>query len=204
MAAVAGRHPDARWQPRSAPGPPHRSVRPPLSAPPPRPPKARPAHPPPLSRSAARTLLYYYYELNPTSFGWFSNYLKENKIPRDGNWDDVSGETFLRTLLSMPMEEVSWGKSQGFDSMYDCTGGLLVNPRDVAQRVMEIRTQIAKEWIEELKGVSEENALLMRESVLSSFSALTVAETGDGGDGARHPEMRPEPEVDDSAAGIDD
>lgn len=96
--------------------------------------------------------------------------------------------------------------------MYDCTGGLLVNPRDVAQRIMEIRTQIAKEWIEELKGVSEENALLMRESVLSSFTLenlpTTASEDGGvgGGDGvALHPEMRmADPEVDDSASGFDD
>jgi hypothetical protein len=108
--------------------------------------------------------------------------------------------------MSMPMEEASWGRSQGLDSMYDCTGGLLINPRDIAQRIMEIRTQIAKEWIEELKQVSEENALLMRESVLSSFAAMPVLETEGGDDGAAHPEMRIDPEasVDDSAAGSDD
>jgi hypothetical protein len=34
---------------------------------------------------------------------------------------------------------------------------------------MEIRAQIAREWVEELREVSEENALLMRETVLTSF-----------------------------------
>ena len=128
--------------------------------------------------------------------------MKENKIPRDGNWDDVSGETFLRTLLSMPMEETRWGEQQGVDSMYDCTGGFLVNPRDVAQRVMEVRTQIAKEWVEEMKTVSEENALLMRETVLSSFSLadLPVVEEPDFNKG-RQPDLDA---VDDSAAGSDD
>lgn len=95
---------------------------------------------------------------------------------------------------------------QGVDSMYDCTGRLLVDPRNVAQRVMEVRSQIAKEWIEELKLVSEENALLMRETVLSSFTLkdIPVAEP-DGGEGGQippHPEMMDAP--DDSAAGSDD
>ncbi len=32
-------------------------------------------------------------------------FYKANSIPKNGNWDDVSGETFLRKLLSMPIEE---------------------------------------------------------------------------------------------------
>ena len=59
---------------------------------------------------AAKTLLYYFYELNPTLYGWLSMYLKEHEIPRDGNWDDVSGETFLREMLMTPIEETRWGK----------------------------------------------------------------------------------------------
>ena len=87
------------------------------------------------------------------------------------------------------------------ESLYDCTGHLLVNPRDIAQRVMEIRSQIAKEWIEELKLVSEENSLLMRETLTSSFSLDNVtAAKPSFDDGPVHPEMLP----DDSAAGSDD
>lgn len=85
--------------------------------------------------------------------------------------------------------------------MYDCTGGFLVNPRDVAQRVMEIRTQVAKEYIEELKTVSEENALLMRETVLSSFSLKDLPVVEEPQSKGTHPELD---EVDDSAAGSDD
>lgn len=95
---------------------------------------------------------------------------------------------------------------QGLDSLYDCTGRLIVDPRNVAQRIMEIRSQIAKEYIEELKTVSEENALLMRETVVSSFSLenLLTAEP-DPGNGIVHPEMaQNEDQVDDSAAGSDD
>ena len=120
---------------------------------------------------------------------------------QNGNWDDVSGETFLRELLATPTEETSWGSTVGVDNLYNCTGRLLVDPRNIAQRIMEIRSQIAKEWIEELKSVSEENALLMRETVLSSFSMddLPVAESPPSGS---HPDFRDD--VDDSAAGSDD
>lgn len=38
------------------------------------------------------------------------------------------------------------------------------------QRIMEIRAQIAREWIQELQLVSEENALLIRETVASAFA----------------------------------
>ena len=126
--------------------------------------------------------------------------MKDHKIPKDGSWDDVSGETFLRELLLAPMQETRWGESVGVNTLFDCTGSILVNPRDVAQRILEIRTQIAKEMIEDLKQVSEENASLMRETVLSSFTLdnITVAEGGEDGG------YTPLESVDDSAAGGDD
>lgn len=153
------------------------------------------------SYSAARTLLTYCMELNPTLFGWLDNYLKTHEIPKVGTWDDISGETFLRELLVAPMEQTSWGQSVKVNTLFDCTGSIVVNPRDVAQRIMEIRTQLAKEMIEDLKQVSEENALLMRETVVSSFSLdnVTVAEEGEDGGG-----YNPLESVDDSAAGGDD
>ena len=55
-----------------------------------------------------RTLAYYLSETNPNVYHWLVVFEKENPIPRDGAWDDVSGETFLRTLLSMPIEHASW------------------------------------------------------------------------------------------------
>jgi hypothetical protein len=161
-----------------------------------------------LSFRASKTLLYYFFELNPTLYGWFTQYMKDHPIPKDGNWDDISGETFLRELMAQAYTETSWGQQRGLPEMYDCTGYLGVDPRNIAQRIMEIRSQIAKEWIEELKAVSEENALLMRESLVSSFSLenVTVAEPGNdaNNDGFVHPEMMMDPEVDDSAAGADD
>lgn len=59
---------------------------------------------------AAKTLLYYFFEMNPTLYGWFMQYMKEHKIPKEGSWDDISGETFLRELLTTPIEETNWGK----------------------------------------------------------------------------------------------
>lgn len=90
---------------------------------------------------------------------------------------------------------------QGVDSLYDCTGRLIVDPRNVAQRILEIRSQIAKEWIEELKSVSEENALIMRETVVSSFSMENIPVVEDSSN-TTHPDFIDE--VDDSAAGSDD
>ncbi len=40
----------------------------------------------------------------------------------------------------------------------------------------QIRSQIAKEMIEDLKNVAEENALLMRESVTVAFSLDNVVD----------------------------
>jgi len=81
-----------------------------------------------LTERAAKTLLYYFFEMNPTLYGWFNMYLKENEIPREGNWDDISGETFLRTLLSMQIEETNWGKQVGVENLYNSFGGLIVDP----------------------------------------------------------------------------
>ncbi len=142
-------------------------------------------------------------EMNPTLFGWFSGFLKANKIPfnGDGSWEDVSGETFLRTLLTMPLEDATWGQHVGIDPMYDSTKPIGVNPRELAGRVMDIRAQIAKDWMEELKMLPEENMALRRETLFSSgfLEDMPVAEPQPG---STHPEMLSS--VDDSAAGGDD
>lgn len=170
-----------------------------------------------LTERAAKTLLYYMFETNPTLYGWFNMYLKvrcmcsildarrstlefrralhaltpflraplvrsfkkENEIPREGSWDDVSGETFLRKLLSLQMEETSWAQQVGVENIYNSFGGLVVDPRNVAQRVMEVRGQLAKEMIQDLQQVSEENSLLMRETLLTSLSLDLSDDEGD-------------------------
>ena len=94
--------------------------------------------------------------------------------PQAGNWADVSGETFLRKLLSMSVEQgrpnnvrcpacrsrplpVAAGacggaacvgrrltrtrlvsRLQGKDAMFDCAGMVTVDPRSLAQRIMDV------------------------------------------------------------------
>lgn len=41
-------------------------------------------------------------------YHWLVVFMKDHPIPRDGAWDDVSGESFLRLLLSMPIEHASY------------------------------------------------------------------------------------------------
>jgi hypothetical protein len=55
---------------------------------------------------------------------------------------------------------------------------------------------------QELQAVSEENSLLMRETLLSSFSLDNIATAEPGAGGSTHPEMMDQP--DDSAGGSDD
>lgn len=142
-----------------------------------------------LTERAAKTLLFYFTELNPTLMQWLEYYMQQNPIPREGSWDDVSGENFLRKLLSMPVAQTQWD-FYGRDKMFSKSSPLGVDPRNIAQRIMEIRSQIAKEWIEELKQVSEENAILMRETVTTSFvlANLAVVDPSQAHDGT-HPEL---------------
>ncbi|CAL5220007.1 g1952 [Coccomyxa viridis] len=127
-----------------------------------------------LTERASRTLLYYLSETNQHVYHWLIVYIRENPIPRTGSWDDISGETFLRGLLSRGIEIAQY--SVGRDSMYDHFGACGVDPRNLAQRIMEIRTQIANEMIDDLKDIAEENSLLMRESLFASLSLEHVVE----------------------------
>lgn len=51
---------------------------------------------------------------------------------------------------------------QGRDSLFDNVAGCGVDPRSIAQRIMEIRTQLSEEFIQELQAITEENSLLLR------------------------------------------
>jgi len=106
-------------------------------------------------------------ETNLNVYHWLLAFLKENPIPRNGDWDDVSGETFLRTLLSMPVEVAKF--ETGRDPMFDNVVACGVDPRSIAQRIMEIRSQLSKEFIQELTNVDEENSILLRETLQNSL-----------------------------------
>lgn len=120
-----------------------------------------------LTERAAKTLLCYLMETNLNVYHWLLAFLKENPIPRNGNWDDVSGETFLRTLLSMPVEVAKF--ETGRDPMFDNVVACGVDPRSIAQRIMEIRSQLSKEFIQDLTAVDEENSILLRETLQNSL-----------------------------------
>ena len=44
-----------------------------------------------------------------------------------GSWDDISGETFLRQLLSMPIEEATF--KTGRESLFNNASSMGVDPR---------------------------------------------------------------------------
>ena len=51
---------------------------------------------------------------------------------------------------------------QGRDSLFDNVRSCGVDPRSIAQRIMDIRTQLSEEFIQELQAIAEENSLLLR------------------------------------------
>jgi hypothetical protein len=170
-----------------------------------------------LTDRAARTLAASVDDDNPALNQWMGLYLGEHSIPKDGNWSDVSGENFLRTLLTKPVEEISGSFSDEDDSFLTRSpvGG---DPRAIASRIMELRHDIAKEWLQELELVKEENMLLISETLMKSMGSESngngsgPAAAEGGGQGGTAGEAPPQPplrkvdieEVDDSAGGGDD
>lgn len=51
---------------------------------------------------------------------------------------------------------------QGRDSLFDNASSCGVDPRSIAQRIMDIRTQLSEEFVQELQAIAEENSLLLR------------------------------------------
>ncbi len=54
---------------------------------------------------------------------------------------------------------------QGRDSLFDNVRSCGVDPRSIAQRIMDIRTQLSEEFIQELQAIAEENSLLLRSDI---------------------------------------
>lgn len=74
-------------------------------------------------------------------------YIRRNPIPLEGNWDAVSGEEFLRKLLTEGVDATSY-KGGVRDPLFSCVGTIGVDPRAIGQRVMDIRSALAKEFIQ--------------------------------------------------------
>lgn len=74
-------------------------------------------------------------------------YIRQNPIPLDGNWDAVSGEEFLRKLLTEGVDATTY-KGGVRDPLFSCVGTIGVDPRAIGQRIMDIRSALAKEFIQ--------------------------------------------------------
>jgi len=125
-----------------------------------------------LTRRATRTLMFYCSETNQHLYSWLNEYIKANPIPNDGKFEDISGETFLMGLMLKPAVEVR--ANPWVDPKFDCSKPLTVDPRQVAQRIMDIRVALAKEFREDLTRIDEENMEMLRRSLMSSLEAQTT------------------------------
>lgn len=123
-----------------------------------------------MTARAVRTLATYLAETNLHLYHWLTAFEKANPIPRDGAWDDVSGTTFLRKLLAMPVSGARYdvGREELFNNF---NSGLAVDPRQIAQRILDIRKAIAAEWRQDLEDIGEENAIILREAAAASLAA---------------------------------
>lgn len=74
-------------------------------------------------------------------------YIRRNPIPTTGSWDAISGEEFLRKLLTGGLETATW-KGGVQDPLFSHVGTLGVDPRALGQRIMDIRTALATEFIQ--------------------------------------------------------
>ncbi|UPR00472.1 hypothetical protein HOP50_05g37870 [Chloropicon primus] len=126
-----------------------------------------------LTERAAKTLLQYCSETNQHLYHWLTDYIKQNPIPRDGQFQDVSGETFLVNLMLAPAVEAR--AQPWLDPLFDCSKPLTVDPRNVAQRIMDIRVALSKEFQEDLNRIDEENMDLLRSSLMVSLEAKTYS-----------------------------
>lgn len=145
-----------------------------------------------LTERAAKTLAFYYMELQPSLSDWLHKYIRANPIPRDGNWDDVSGDTFLRDMLASPM---STTHTAGREGLFENTPIYSVDPRSLASRIMEIRVQLANEFIQDLKFIADDNKFLQLEALQAAFLNTAAAElpvaTGSGAGAGGRPEALP-------------
>lgn len=126
-----------------------------------------------LTERAAKTLLFYCSETNQHLYHWLMDYIKKNPIPRDGAFEDVSGETFLMNLMVEPA--ISARAQPALDPLFDCSTPLTVDPRNVAQRIMDIRVAMSKEFQEDLSRIDEENMELLRRSLMVSLEAQATS-----------------------------
>lgn len=95
-----------------------------------------------LTDRACKTLAYYLMETNVLVYNWWMAYLQDNPILRQGDWDEICGDAFLRKLLSMNNAEIPWSLKNR-PEIYNRTSLVEIKPRELATRVMDIRWALA-------------------------------------------------------------
>ncbi|GHP11500.1 hypothetical protein PPROV_001022800 [Pycnococcus provasolii] len=130
-----------------------------------------------LTERATKTLLMYCTETNQALFHWLHAYLREHPIPRDGSWEDVNGDSFLRGLLNGAQAVVR--ENPSVEDLYNNADEQVIDPRQVAQRIIEIRGQIAEEFRKDLDDVKEENQWLLMEVLMASLHSMDFMECTD-------------------------
>eukprot|EP00793_Prasinoderma_coloniale_P001361 PRCOL_00005136-RA len=99
-----------------------------------------------LTERAAHTLRFYLLETSPPVCKWWDLYIKAHRIPLTGEWHEVSGDEFIRELMRTPdVEYDPFNNDEKF-----ARGSFRISPREMAQRVLSVRSQLAKEFIEDL------------------------------------------------------
>ena len=74
-------------------------------------------------------------------------YMRQNPIPQEGSWDAVSGEEFLRKLLVEGVDQTRYTGGVR-DPLFSNVGTIGIDPRALGQRIMDIRTALAAEFIQ--------------------------------------------------------
>ncbi|KAG1667239.1 hypothetical protein FOA52_009804 [Chlamydomonas sp. UWO 241] len=152
-----------------------------------------------LTARATRTLTVYLQETNQALGHWLMRFQSENPITLSGTWEEISGDSFVRKLLSMPIEEAHWGVGVGMGGSAPPGSGICVDPRSIAQRILQIRAQLAREVAQDLRLVQDDNDEFLRVAERTALerslamAALPVADgaaASGGGGGPVHPEMR--------------
>ena len=120
-----------------------------------------------LTQRAAASLLVYLVETNQNLAKWLQAFLHEHPIPRSGRPEELSGDLMLQTLLCLPEERI--------ENPY--TGeSLTIDPRSLAQRILDVRSALAVEWVQDLAHVKAENADMLRQSLTLSLGAIATTD----------------------------
>ena len=124
-----------------------------------------------LTDRAAKTLLSYMFETNPPVALWLQRHMEAQSIPFDGpgSQSSISGDDFVNGLLNMAPVNLESKVVPG--DFITC------DPGGLARRILDIRVEVAREFIDELQHVKEDGAELLRAKMTASLAATMKTET---------------------------